>query len=88
MSWIAECKLCEAQEVVANPADALSPHWVSGALCPGSAKPGLLVGPASGGVREERGRFGGDLLCGGDSHGGTLKGGAVCRLNRPVSARL
>ena len=47
MRWIVECEVCETQEIVANPAAALSPHWVSGALCPGSAKPGLLVGPAS-----------------------------------------
>ena len=47
MRWIVECEVCEAQEIVADPATALSPHWVSGALCPGSLKPGLLVGPAS-----------------------------------------
>ena len=47
MRWIVECEVCEVQEIVADPAAVLSPHWISGALCPGSAKPGLLVGPAS-----------------------------------------
>ena len=35
MSWIVECKLCEAQEVVANPADVLSPHWYPARYAPG-----------------------------------------------------
>ena len=47
MSWIVECEVCEQQEVVANPGELLSQHRVSGALCPGSSKPGFLVGPAS-----------------------------------------
>ena len=47
MSWIVECEVCEAQEIVTDPAEALSRHWVAEALCPGSSKPGLLVGPAS-----------------------------------------